>query len=169
MSRSLRSTLFAVLAAAAVTACAEEKLAPQPGDKLTGFSVGEIKDTAVTGGSPSTTNGPGPIQVGGIVKGVGVGSDTMATAPKLEGVVVKAYKHLGYSGNDVRVGDEIGTLTTDANGWFGWFSLPPGNYVVSFTPPASGPFRGTYVTYESQGAPAGTTVAWTWGIFLPRK
>ena len=169
MSRGMRSTFFALLGAAAMMACAEGGVAPPTGEKLTGFSVGEIKDTAITGGTPGTISGPGPVEVGGTVKGVGTGSDTMATAPKLADVVVKAYKFRGYSGNEVLIGDEVGSLATNADGWFGYISLAPGKYVVTFTPPASSAFRSIYVTYDSPGAPAGTTVASVWSIFLPRK
>lgn len=169
MLRSTRSTLFATLALGAVMACAEQTTLPKPGDKLTGFSVGEIQDTTITGGVPGAQTGTNPIQAGGIVRGVGEGQDTMATAPKLAGVVVTAYKHLGYSGNDVLIGEQVGTATTDENGWYGYFSLLPGSYVVTFTPPANSIYRSIYVTHDSPGAPPGSTIVHTWVIFLPRK
>lgn len=168
MSRNACSALLAVFAVV-ITACADGEVAPAIGDRLTGFSVGEIKDTAVSGGTPGVPSGTGPVQVGGTVKGVGTGSDTLATAPKLADVVVKAYQFKGYSGNDVLIGDEIGSFTTDANGWYGYFSMAPGKYVVTFTPPATSAFRSIYVTWDSPGAPAGTAVASVWSIFLPRK
>ena len=169
MSRGMRSTFLAALASCAVMACSEQTTLPKPGDKLTGFSVGEIQDTTITGGSPGAQTGTNPIQAGGIVRGVGEGQDTMATAPKLAGVVVKAYKHLGYSGNEVLIGEQVGSLTTDDNGWYGYFTLPPGSYVVTFTPPANSAFRSIYVTHDSPGAPPGSTIVHTWAIFLPRK
>lgn len=169
MSRGTRSMLLAALTLGAVMACAETPITPEPGERLTGYSVGEIKDTAITGGSPGAQTGTNPIQVAGIVRGVGEGQDTMATAPKLAGVVVKAYKHLGYSGNDVLIGEQVGSATTDENGWYGYFTLAPGSYVVTFTPPASSIYRSIYVTHDSPGAPPNTTVVHTWVIFLPRK
>ena len=169
MSRGMRSTFFAIITAAAVMACAEENAAPKLGDKLTGFSVGEIGDTAISGGSQGPVSGSGPLQVGGTVRGIGTGADTLATAPILANFTVKAYKYVGYSGNDVVVGDQIGSFTTDANGWWGYVGLEPGKYVVTFTPPANSEFRGVYVTYDSPGAPPGTAVAQTWSMWLPRK
>jgi hypothetical protein len=156
--------MLAFLAAAAA-ACGSDPVTPAAGDKLTGFTAGQIGDS-----TPSAVpTGSGAMQVGGTVKGVGAGVDTMATAVILADVQVKAFKYLGYSGNDVLVGEEIGSLSTDANGWFGYLSLPPGKYVVTFTPPASSAFRSVYVTYESQGSPPNNTVASLWTIFLMRK
>jgi hypothetical protein len=158
-------SLFLVAIAAAAVACGSETNAPELGDKLTGFTVGQVGDSTTSGAPVGTDD----IQVGGTVRGVGVGSDTMATSIKLADVQVKAFKHLGYSGNDVLVGEEIGTLTTNADGWFGYLSLPPGEVVVTFTTPANSQFRSIYVTYYSQGTQPGNTIASLWTIFLPRK
>jgi hypothetical protein len=164
MSR-IRSVSLIAFMTAAVAACGSDPVTPIEGDKLAGFSAGQVADSTPSG----VPVGTGAMQVGGTVKGVGTGTDTMATAPKLADVQVKAFKHLGYSGNDVLIGEEIGSLVTDANGFFGYISMPPGKYVVTFTPPASSAFRAIYVTYESQGSPPNNTVASLWGIFLPRK
>ena len=164
MSPARSAFLFAFMTAAA-TACGSDPLIPPTDDRLAGISAGQVADSTPSGAPV----GSGAINVGGTVKGVGTGSDTMATAPKLADVQVRAFKHLGYSGNDVLIGEDVGVLTTDANGWFGYLSLPPGKYVVTFTPPANSPFRGIYVTYESMGSPPDNTVATLWGIYLPRK
>lgn len=165
MSSSRSSRLFLALIAVAATACATDPTPSIPGDKLTGYLVGAVGDSTPSGAPVGTD----PMQVGGTVKGVGAGRDTMTTAVKLADVQVKAFKHLGYSGNDVVVGEQVGSLTTDANGWYGYLSLPPGKYAVTFTPPASSEFRAILVTYESQGSAPGNTVASLWTIFLPRK
>jgi hypothetical protein len=164
MSRA-GSKLFLALIATAALACAGDPAAPLQGDKLTGFSVGQVGDSTPSG----VPTGTGAMQVGGTVKGVGVGVDTMISAPNLADVEVKAYKHLGYAGNEVLIGEQVGSLTTDANGWFGYLSLPPGKYAITFTPPANSAFRGIYVTYESHGSAPNNTVASLWGIYLPRK
>ena len=165
MSRSTGSRLFLAFITAATVACSSDPLTQPTGDRLTGFSVGQVADSTPSGAPLGTA----AVQVGGTVKGVGTGTDTMSTAPILANVEIRAFKHLGYSGNDVLIGEQIGALTTDANGWFGYLSLDPGKYVVTFTPPAGSAFRGIYVTYESRGSAPGNTVASLWSIYLPRK
>ena len=166
MNRRSALPLVFILTASAALACADSYAPIEPdGTTLTGHSIGTVSDSTPSG----VPVGTGAMQVGGTVKGVGTGNDTMATAPILANVIVKGYKHLGYSGNDVLIGEEIGSLTTDANGFFGYLSLAPGKYVVTFTPPAASQFRAIYVTYESKGSAPGTTAASLWKIFLPRK
>jgi hypothetical protein len=168
MFRRTGSPLLLAFIVSAAAACGSDTVTPLAGDKLSGFSAGQVGDS--TPSSPSVPTGTEAMQVGGTIKGVGTGSDTMATAPVLSRVEVKAFRHLGYSGSDVLIGEQVGSpLMTDTNGWFGYLSLLPGKYVVTFTPPANSAFRAIYVTYESRGSSPGNTVASVWGIFLPRK
>src|SRR5437868_5476589 len=137
MFRRTLPSLFLVSVLSVAAACGSDPATPPanpPGaTKLTGFAAGQVADSTPTPSAPAVPTGTQAVQVGGTVKGVGPGRDTMATSVIVPGVEVKAFKHMGYSGNDVLVGEQVGsTFTTGANGWYGYIALLPGKYVVTF-------------------------------------
>lgn len=130
---------------------------------LLGLSRAEANDTVTTTPPPPTQPTPGAFH--GFVLGPGTGPDTMATAPRLQGVAVMAYPLLGYSGTQPQVGDVVASMVTDANGAFQSPTIAGGEYVVTFVPPLNSIYRGVYVTTTiHDGSSSGT-----WWIILPRK
>jgi hypothetical protein len=110
---------------------------------LAGLSRGNANDTIVGNHTPGVTT-PGSFH--GYVIGTGTGPDTIATAPRIVGATITAYPHLGYDGETPRVGEAAGSVTTDANGFFQFPTIPGGDYVVTIRPPASSEYKGQYAT-----------------------
>ena len=166
METTVRSASLLVLAAAAMVgaaACSDKPTTPIDPSPLTGLSRGESNDTIGTVPPPPAQATPGSFH--GYVLGPGTGPDTMATAPRLEGITVTIYPYSGYVGNQPNVGDAVATMVTDANGWFESPVVDGGEYAVSFVPPASSIYRGMYVTTTIHAGSSGGN----WWIILPRK
>lgn len=151
-----------VLAVVAAAACADNPNTIRP-SVLRGLSQGESNDTVATTPPPPAEATPGSFH--GYVLGPGTGPDTMATAPRLQGVVVTVYPFLGGSGQEPIVGEAVAAMTTDANGVFQSPTVPGGEYVVTFVPPENSIYRGVYVTTTiHDGSNSGN-----WWVVLPRK
>lgn len=130
---------------------------------LKGFAAAESNDTIATVPPPEAPPTPGAFH--GFVLGHGTAPDTMSNAPRLEGVTVTAYPHLGWSGSDPVVGEAAAERTTDAQGAFQFPTLPGGDYIVTFVPPASSTYGNTYVTTTiHSGSDEGN-----WWVILPFK
>lgn len=157
-----RIQCLAALLLFAAAACSEKPTTVEP-SILRGLSQGESNDTVGTAPPPPTQATPGSFR--GFVLGPGTGPDTMATAPRLEGIVVTAYRLLGWSGQEPSVSDAIATMTSDAGGTFQSPTIPGGEYVVTFVPPASSIYRGVYVTTTIHAASSDGN----WWVVLPRK
>lgn len=155
----LTALLLVVVAGAA---CSDNPTTVSP-SVLRGLSQGESNDTVGTTPPPPTQATPGSFH--GFVLGPGTGPDTMATAPRLQGVVVTAYPRLGYSGQEPKVGEAVATMSTDANGAFQSPTIPGGEYVVTFVPPENSIYRGVYVTTTIYDGSNGGN----WWVVLPRK
>lgn len=144
-------------------ACADEGPTTPGPTTLMGLVEVESNDTIATQPPPEAPATPGAFH--GFVLGHGTGPDTMATAPRLQGVVVTAYPHLGWNGSNPVVGEASATRTTDANGAFQFPVLPGGEYVVTFVPPASSTYGATFVTTTiHSGSDEGN-----WWVILPLK
>lgn len=130
---------------------------------LRGLSESQSNDTTGTVPPPPTNPTPGSFK--GFVLGPGTGPDTMATAPRLQHVAVTVYPHLGWSGSEPRVGAMAASMVTNANGEFASPTLPGGEYVVTFVPPAGSVYRGVYVTTTIHSGSSGGN----WWVVLPRN
>jgi hypothetical protein len=90
--------------------------------------------------------------------------DTAASAVRIAGARVTAFVREEANGQVV-AGDEVATVLTNAQGFFQLPTLQGGEYVVTFVPPASSPYRGGWTTafawQQSGDSP--------WYIMLPRK
>jgi hypothetical protein len=152
---------------AAVAACSgrDNLIQPPVLSPLAGLAESAARDSS--GNAPPTGNfAPGDIR--GTVVGpspVGSTGDTLAAAPRVAGVEVTAYPVTGTSGPLPDVGPAIATTVTDANGRFSLPSLPGGPIVVTFEPPSSSPYAGTWsstvITAQSD--------RWPWWVVLPTK
>jgi len=137
---------LAVLAAIVGIACSDTPEGPiaTSSSPLAGLLKGLANDSAPTAPGSSTL-GSGAIH--GTVRGQsapGSGPDTMATAARVSGVKVTAYK-LVLEGTTPTAGAQVAATTTDSTGAFALPSLPGGNYVVTFVPPNDSKYRGQYV------------------------
>ena len=132
--------IAAIVAAVAAAACSDDPAAPVA-PELAGLSRGNSNDTTSGQTTPGTTT-PGSFH--GFVIGRGTGPDTIATAPRIAGATITAYPHLGFDGETPRVGASAGSVTTDANGFFQFPTIPGGDYVVTIRPPAGSEYQGQY-------------------------
>jgi hypothetical protein len=133
--------LVAFAAVTVIAACSDEPASPGPSAPLAGLSLGNSNDTT-TG-----TNEPGVVTPGsfhGFVIGRGTGPDTFATAPRISGATITAYPHLGFDGETPRVGQPVGSVTTNSEGFFQFPVIAGGPYVVTIKPPAGSEYQGQY-------------------------
>jgi hypothetical protein len=123
--------------------------------------------TATNDSTPSNTppdNGSGIVH--GTVLGQsqpGLTGDTLATAPRISGVVVTIY--LAQAANGDTPGPQVASLTTGADGTFTLPLLDAGNYVVTFVPPANSGYNGVYVT----GHVSSVSSNYPWWIVLSKQ
>jgi hypothetical protein len=152
---------LALAAATLVASCGSDAPTDPQRNVLAGLELAESNDTVPTVPPPQAPPTPGFIH--GFVLGFGTGPDTMATAPRLADVVVTAYPLLGWTGNTPQLGSAVAVRNTDATGHFEFSTLAGGEYVVTFVPPPSSAYRGSYVTTRiHSGSSEGT-----WWVFLP--
>lgn len=158
------AVLFALTSGLAV-ACSDSTTEPG-NDPLAGLAQREGSDSV---GNPLPTPPPNPTPGGfhGTVLGPstpGPGVDTLATAPRISGVVVKAFKVVGGSEAEPELGPVEQSATTGADGKFA-LTLSGGSYVVTFTPPANGIYGGVWVTASTSA----TSNDWPWWVVLWKK
>jgi hypothetical protein len=143
MFQSKALFIAAAVAVIAAAACSNDDPAAPSTSVLAGLSRGNTNDTINGQTTPGTTT-PGSFH--GFVIGRGTGLDTIATAPRIVGATITAYPHLGYDGETPRVGAAVGSVLTDANGFFQFPTIPGGNYVVTIKPPTGSEYQGQYAT-----------------------
>ncbi|MEO7995830.1 MAG: hypothetical protein ABI852_00210 [Gemmatimonadaceae bacterium] len=165
--RVSRIAFAAVLAVAVTTvACSDDTTPTQPStpSALAGLSATSSNDTVTT---PQTTpTGTGFFH--GTVMGpsvTGPGTDTLKTSPKIADVRVTIYPRLSTNPSDMTVGPAAGSVLTDAQGQFTLPTLPAGEYVVTFVPPESGAYRGSYAF----GPLRSNSGQFAWWIVLNKK
>ncbi len=140
-------TLAAVTLAMLASACST---GTGPADSpLQGLNqVASADSTGATPPPPETqTATPGFVQ--GTVLGPslpGAGNDSLATAPRIAGVMVRAYADPSGIGSADQLGDPVATVVTGADGRFTLPTLPGGPYVVTFTPPPGSIHGGVWVS-----------------------
>jgi hypothetical protein len=133
---------------------------------LAGLSQRDGGDSVGNPLPPPPTN-PTPGSFHGTVLGPsepGTGGDTLATAPRVSGVVVTAYPVTGGSQADPDLGQAEKSVTTGADGKFA-LTLSGGNYVVTFNPPSSGIYGGVWVTASTSA----TSNDHPWWVILWKK
>ena len=158
------SLIFALTSAFAV-ACSDSPtenennplagLAQRDGKDSVGNPLPPAPNTPVAGGFHGTVLGPST---------PGSGVDTLATAPRVSGVVVKAFKVIGGTQAEPEPGPVEQSVTTAADGKFA-LTLSGGNYVVTFTPPESSIYGGVWVTASTSA----TSNDWPWWVILWKK
>jgi hypothetical protein len=125
------------------------------------------------GNHPDTANYPPPPSnpVAGGFRGTvlgpsvpGQGGDTLATSPRISGVVVSAFKILGGTTAEPDLGPVEQSVTTGADGTFA-LNLTGGHYLVTFTPPANSIYGGVWVTSMTSA----TSNEWPWWVILWKK
>ena len=157
----------AMLLSGMSTACSSDPVAgpdQQQSSPLAGLSAGARNDTVTTPAANSSGSG----YFRGTVMGpspVGATGDTLGTAPRISGVVVSIYPRLADVNGQVTPGVLAGSATTDAQGLFQLPTLPAGEYVVTFVPPTSGAYKGTY----SIGSLRSNSSTYPWWVVLPKK
>lgn len=160
----LRPLVALVLVTGMAIACSDDSTGPDD-DPLAGLAQRDGLDslgnplpppptTPVAGGFRGTVLGPSN----------GSGGDTLATAPRVSGVVVRAHKVTGGTQADPELAAAEQTVTTGADGKFS-LTLSGGNYVVTFTPPASSAYNGVWVTASTSA----TSDDYPWWVILPNK
>jgi hypothetical protein len=184
LQRLARPTFLLTLSliAGLAVACSDDPTGPDDGSPLDGLiaqagrdSVGNPVPPPPTnpGNHPDTANYPpppaNPVAGGfhGTVLGPstpGQGVDTLATAPRVAGVVVSAYKILGGTTAEPDLGPVEQSVTTGADGKFA-LSLSGGHYLVTFTPPANGIYGGVWVTSTTSA----NSNDWPWWVILWKK
>jgi hypothetical protein len=129
------------LTASVVVACSESS--PTEVDQespLTGLVQGQGNDSVGAPPPPPPTN-PTPGRVRGTVLAPSIGAppgqDTLATATRIVGARVTAYPRLRSTTDTLGVGAIAAQVVTDAKGEFLLPTLPGGEYIITFNPPAA--------------------------------
>jgi hypothetical protein len=130
-------------------------LAQREGSDSVGNTLPAPPATPTPGGFHGTVLGPAT---------PGPGVDTLATAPRISGVLVKAFKVIGGSEAEPELGPVEQSVTTSADGKFA-LTLSGGSYVVTFTPPANSIYGGVWVTASTSA----TSNDWPWWVILWKK
>lgn len=139
--------LMIALAAGLLAACSEDPTGT--GDSpLDGLTLRQGTDSVGNQPPPQPTT-PAPGSFHGTVLGPsepGAGNDSLATAPRVAGVVVTAYRVTGGTAASPTLSAAEASVTTGADGRFQLPELSGGQYVVTFNPPATGIYGGVWVT-----------------------
>jgi len=119
-----------------------------------------------SGSTTPTPSGPGYIR-GTVMapSAPGSGGDTLSTALRIPNVKVTIYPRVTSGADTVAAGPEAGSVFTDANGLFQLPTLPAGEYIVTFVPPADSPYQGVYAF----GPLHERSSDWPWWVILPRR
>lgn len=91
--------------------------------------------------------------------------DTLATSPRVSGVVIRAYRVTGGTQANPTLGAMEATVTTGSDGKFQLPQLAGGEYVVTFTPPLSSAYSGVWVNAYTSAQ----SDDWPWWVILPYK
>jgi hypothetical protein len=134
---------------------------------LAGLNESAARDSS--GGSPPT-GAPQPGDLSGTVVGpspVGSGGDTLATAPRVAGVEITVYQVIesNLPVYPPMVGPPIASTISGVDGKFALPGLPGGPIVVTFEPPSSGAYAGTWSSWVIHA----NSGDYPWWVVLPLK
>ena len=166
--RSPRAVVFAAVLSLIAVACVDATEPNAGPDILAGLTEATPQDSAGNPVSPPTGGTEGAGYIRGTVRGPnapGTGGDTLATSPRIAGVVVRAYRITGYSATGPVLGPLAAEATTNAQGAFTLPSVPSGNYAVAFIPAGASGYLGTWATAPIHP----TSHEWPWWVTLPRS
>ena len=160
-------TVLVLGALAFATGCSgrDDLIQPPVLSPLAGLNESATRDS--TGNMPPTGT-PQSGDLRGTVVGpspVGSTGDTLAAAPRVSGVEITVYQVLEDSGPLPEVGPPVATTVTGADGKFLLPALPGGPIVVTFEPPSSGPYEGTWSSWSIH-ADSGD---YPWWVVLPTR
>lgn len=156
--------LILALTSGLAVACSDDDPTGTEESPLAGLAQRDGRDSV---GNPLPPPPLSPIAGGfhGTVLGPSTGTgDTLASAPRIAGVVVKAHKVIGGTQADPELGPVEKSATTGADGKFA-LTLSGGEYVVTFTPPANSIYGGVWVTASTSA----TSNDWPWWVILWKK
>jgi hypothetical protein len=163
----IRPGLLALaLSAGLLVACSDDDPTGTENSPLAGLSGREGSDSIGNPLPPEPTN-PTPGSFHGTVLGPAdpsQGGDTLATAPRVSGVVVTAYPLLGGTPGDPQLGQAEATVTTGADGKFQLPELSGGEYVVTFRPPSSSNYGGVWI----RAFTSAQSNEWPWWVVLSK-
>jgi hypothetical protein len=156
--------MFALMSGLAV-ACSDDDPTGTDDSPLAGLAQRDGRDS-VGNQLPPPPATPVPGSFHGTVLGpsTGITGDTLANAPRISGVVVKAMKVTGGTQAEPELGPVEQSVTTGADGKFA-LTLSGGEYVVTFTPPANSIYGGVWVTASTSA----TSNVWPWWVILWKK
>lgn len=165
--RSSRVFALAALVVLAVSACSDVT-APAGADEILAGLVSAVPQDSAGAAAPPPSGGTGSGYFRGYVRGPntpGAGGDTLATSPRIAGVVVRAYEWTSGGPGQIVLGDLVGEVVTDAQGAFTFPTIPGGDYAVTFRPPTNSGYQGVWVTAPIHS----TSHEWPWWVTLPRS
>ena len=168
MQRAARPVfLFAFVITAGLAMACSDSYSGSDNSPLAGLAPRTASDSVGNPPPPPPAN-PTPGRFHGTVLGPsqpGAGNDSLATAPRVSGVVVTAYLVTGGSQADPTLGPAAASVTTGTDGTFQLPTLSGGEYVVTFTPPANSIYGGVWVT----AATSATSNDYPWWVTLWKK
>ena len=169
MKRFARPALFLLFTAAAgLSVACSDSTSGDDNSPLAGLAPRTANDSVGTPPPPPPTN-PTPGRFHGTVLGPsepGAGNDSLATAPRVAGVVISVYPVTGGTQADPTLGPAtVPSITTGSDGKFQLPILVGGEYVVTFTPPANSIYGGVWVTATTSA----TSNDHPWWVILWKK
>ena len=158
-----RALALIALLSFGVAACDDDANGPAT-DPLAGLVTAERGDTAEAPPN-QTPDGPGHFQ--GFVKGYTPGVvDTNSTIVPLANVRVTAYRSEAQGTSaQPEAGDAVATAFSNANGAWTLPTLPGGEYIVTFVPPAGSNYHGGWTVGQAWSSSGDSP----WQIFLSKK
>lgn len=159
--------LFALVflgALAVITACDDKGLTDANRSPLAGLARADGTDSLGNAPPPATDLESGYFR--GRVLGQAdpiPGQDSVETAPRVAGVLVRAYPRMDANDASPELGPATASVTTDVNGDFQFPLLDGGAYVVTFTPPDESIYSGVWVTAVAHSA----SHEHPWWVVLP--
>jgi hypothetical protein len=148
-----------------VVACIEDTTPPDiETGPLAGLVASESNDTSHAT-PPQPSGEPGYFRGTVMAPGSpGGGGDTLATKPRIANVTVTIYPRVGTE-LPPKAGAEAGSVVTGADGLFQLPTLPAGEYIVTFVPPANSAYNGVYAF----GPLNASSKDYPWWVTLPLK
>ena len=161
------STLAMIgLAASGPAACGNDTAPPVTvTSPLAGLISTTDKDSSGASVPANGTAGTGTVN--GSVMGPSNGGtgDTLATAPRVAGVRIAAFKVTGGTTANPTLAAEVAAATTGTDGKFTAPVLDGGDYVFTITPPSSRSYVGVWASTPITA----NSINWPWWVVLPKK